>query len=586
MNFIIKNAVFFVLIIVFPLNAQNTLDNLGLTNSTPSLAAYSLRKLRSNYSGSAIQVRRSSDLATLDIGFTSSGDLDQAALLAFTGINNGYVSIWYDQSGNGHNAAGTGNPLIVNSGVVNKSNGRASILFSGNLMGFSPISPFNSYTDHTLNAVAAATTGAIVSLSTTTGRNATNKNSSLGAGYNGTGSCWFGGFDQNANYASGNTTSSLSVRSKTYNSNTINGFFNGLNVFTKAVSYNLNTSNILIGAQNYNPNQILNGSASEVIAFTSALLAPQRLSLESNQGAYYSVAVNTTLTFPTITGFRDIMKIYGNLPFALTAPTSNSSGVFTYTSSNPSIVSVINNIVTIVGIGRAKIYAVQAADTNFGSRTVAATVSVNEKGLNKYGQLEMISTNCLTKYGSISISGLTNNEVTQNGKLIKALNIGDSYQGGIVAYILQQGDPGYMIDSLHGLIAAETDQSSMAQWGCIGNIVGATGISIGTGNSNTTIIINSCLTSGIAAQIAKTYNGGGYGDWYLPSKDELNKLFLNRILIGGFTGSFYWSSSEGLTPQNDNYSWGQFFTNGNQQYYDNIYGVKVGEQSVRAVRSF
>jgi hypothetical protein len=94
MNFIIKNAVFFVLIIVFPLNAQNTLDNLGLTNSTPSLAAYSLRKLRSNYSGSAIQVRRSSDLATLDIGFTSSGDLDQAALLAFTGINNGYVSIW------------------------------------------------------------------------------------------------------------------------------------------------------------------------------------------------------------------------------------------------------------------------------------------------------------------------------------------------------------------------------------------------------------------------------------------------------------------------------------------------------------
>jgi hypothetical protein len=86
-------------------------------------AAYSLRKLRTAYSGSAIRVRRT-DLTEQNIGFNSSGELDTVALLAFVGtgaLNNGFVTTWYDQSGNGRNAtqitAGKQSRIVLN-GVV------------------------------------------------------------------------------------------------------------------------------------------------------------------------------------------------------------------------------------------------------------------------------------------------------------------------------------------------------------------------------------------------------------------------------------------------------------------------------------
>jgi hypothetical protein len=83
-------------------------------------AAYSLRKLRNAYAGSAIRVRRSSDNTEQDIGFVS-GNLDTVALLAFCGVGNGFVTTWYDQSGNAMNAtqATAANQLdIVSNGVV------------------------------------------------------------------------------------------------------------------------------------------------------------------------------------------------------------------------------------------------------------------------------------------------------------------------------------------------------------------------------------------------------------------------------------------------------------------------------------
>jgi hypothetical protein len=96
-------------------------------------AAYSLRKLSENYFGFSIQVRRSSDNAVLDIGFTSNGDLDTSALLAHCSSGNGFVTTWYDQSGNGYNAT-QGNalsqPQIVNSGTVVFENGQPTLDFS------------------------------------------------------------------------------------------------------------------------------------------------------------------------------------------------------------------------------------------------------------------------------------------------------------------------------------------------------------------------------------------------------------------------------------------------------------------------
>ena len=91
-------------------------------------AAYSVRKLSSTTTNS-MRVRRSSDNSEQDIGFVGS-DLDTASLLSFVGANDGFVTTWYDQSGNGYNAtqATAGNqPQIVSSGAVITDNGKPAI---------------------------------------------------------------------------------------------------------------------------------------------------------------------------------------------------------------------------------------------------------------------------------------------------------------------------------------------------------------------------------------------------------------------------------------------------------------------------
>jgi hypothetical protein len=109
----------------------------GLLDTYPNAAAaYSVRKLRAAYTGSAIRVRRT-DLTESDIGFTALGNLDTSALLAFTGtgaLDNGFITTWYDQSGNGRNATQTtaiNQPKIVNAGSVITYNGKPTMTFDG-----------------------------------------------------------------------------------------------------------------------------------------------------------------------------------------------------------------------------------------------------------------------------------------------------------------------------------------------------------------------------------------------------------------------------------------------------------------------
>jgi hypothetical protein len=95
--------------------------------------AYSLRKLRTAYTGSAIKVRRSSDNTEQDIGFVGN-ELDTSSLLSFVGAGDGFVSKWYDQSGAGNDAlqsTASNQPLIVSSGSVILNEGNTSISFDG-----------------------------------------------------------------------------------------------------------------------------------------------------------------------------------------------------------------------------------------------------------------------------------------------------------------------------------------------------------------------------------------------------------------------------------------------------------------------
>lgn len=91
--------------------------------------AYSFRKLSSTYSGNCIRVRRSSDNSEMDIGFVSNS-LDTTSLLSFVGSNNGFVTLWYDQSGNNINSYqsnATYQPSIVISGNLILVNSQIAI---------------------------------------------------------------------------------------------------------------------------------------------------------------------------------------------------------------------------------------------------------------------------------------------------------------------------------------------------------------------------------------------------------------------------------------------------------------------------
>ena len=104
--------------------------NLLLDTYSGAAAAYSLRKLRTAYTGNCIRVRRSSDNTELNIGFVSNV-LDTAALLTFVGAGSGFVTTWYDQSGAARNATQTTaveQPRIVNAGVLDTLNSKPSII--------------------------------------------------------------------------------------------------------------------------------------------------------------------------------------------------------------------------------------------------------------------------------------------------------------------------------------------------------------------------------------------------------------------------------------------------------------------------
>jgi len=168
--------------------------------------------------------------------------------------------------------------------------------------------------------------------------------------------------------------------------------------------------------------------------------------------------------------------------------------------------------------------------------------------------------------------------------------IGKPYGGGVLAYILVDGDPGYVPGETHGLIAATADQTtsnSGIQWATEPywdtSVPGFTSTDIGSDAANTdAIIAQNGEGASYAAGLARAYSGGGHHDWYLPSKDELTVLYLNREAIGGFDTeiSYYWSSSE--YESNAGYAWYQDFGVGNRSG-----GLAKGYPgSVRAVRAF
>jgi len=120
------------------------------------------------------------------------------------------------------------------------------------------------------------------------------------------------------------------------------------------------------------------------------------------------------------------------------------------------------------------------------------------------------------------------------------------------------------------------------EWGRNGALMGGTEKGIGTGQSNTTKIVawlNSYSETDCAAQLCDALVYGGYSDWFLPSKDELNLMYTNLKVfgVGGFGGGYYWSSSEAGAS----FAWLQYFSTAGQYSLPKSFYTHV-----RAIRAF
>lgn len=150
------------------------------------------------------------------------------------------------------------------------------------------------------------------------------------------------------------------------------------------------------------------------------------------------------------------------------------------------------------------------------------------------------------------------------------LAVGQEYGGGIIFLLDETG--------AHGLAAAPSDQGSDVPW-FNGSIVmtGATGTGVGAGATNTAAIISAQGDGRYAANLCDQLVLNGFSDWFLPSKDELHALFLQKDEVGGFTDGFYWSSSE----HGEGSAWEQAFNSGTQYYVNKNFPIQV-----RAIRAF
>ena len=162
------------------------------------------------------------------------------------------------------------------------------------------------------------------------------------------------------------------------------------------------------------------------------------------------------------------------------------------------------------------------------------------------------------------------------------LTIGDFHEGGVIFYLDGTGQ--------HGFVCAVSDQDG-ALWGCYEVLIdGADGTEIGTGAQNTIDIEAGCTTEGTAADLCANLTLNDYSDWFLPSRDELNEMYLNKAAIdatatandgAAFVDYYYWASSE----FDKYYAWTQDFTAGGKisQAKVLLYGATY---NVRAVRAF
>jgi hypothetical protein len=268
--------------------------------------AYGLRRLSRFWTGAAIRVMRTSDNSELDIGFIGE-DLDVVTLLAFVGLANGEVVIWYDQSGNGRHAVSTTaglRPRIVVNGVLQTQNGKPEIRFDGVDDYLAAASPLID-TTHSLFILFTPTIEN--EFGTVFGQWKSGENGrfyvianqvSVGPISAGrlnvanTSSTGGGGSGGSAIDVAISNTPTLITSISTTGSEQWKLFKNGAEWDSATISRVYTGVNSAIGSLNGTGSLFpFDGTVSELISFPSVLSTTNRQTLERNQGKYYSITV-------------------------------------------------------------------------------------------------------------------------------------------------------------------------------------------------------------------------------------------------------------------------------------------------------
>lgn len=163
-------------------------------------AAYSFRLLNTAYSGNCIKARRSSDSATLDVGFVS-GSVDLASLEAWAGADTVTIDTWYDQSGNGRNAtqaAGASQPRFYDAGVMESINSAPALFFNGSGYNLNRDSGFLEGVFYAFAAVTLPNGGGASQWFT--GTSPGTNNTGLQIGFNGSNAFKIAQWNNDANY--------------------------------------------------------------------------------------------------------------------------------------------------------------------------------------------------------------------------------------------------------------------------------------------------------------------------------------------------------------------------------------------------
>jgi len=248
-----------------------------------------------------------------------------------------------------------------------------------------------------------------------------------------------------------------------------------------------------------------------------------------------------------------------NLSFRFTIFDSINPGTLLYREVHSGSTNAFGLFMAQIGLGTDTLGSFSAINWVAGSKYLEVEVDINQAG----NYIDMGTSQLLSVPYAMYAQ-------TAGNTIASTHAIGDYCLGGIVFYVYDNGH--------HGLIADSADLYAFIQWhNYTDTLTNAVKDGINSGAINNERIINMQGVGTYAAQVVAAYQGGGFGDWYLPSKYELNLLYQQQAIVGGFSTSAYWSSTESGSSM----AWSRYFNTGSQAAYS-----KSLSFSVRAIRAF